>query len=153
MQCDGNANSNVSFQVNTSFEQILFPWHTLARSKGLRTIGSEGPISKIRPGLPCGQGWGKFFSRGKPPQDNSVGSGVVWETGLFSLCMHKWLPNLMAKFWLPYQIWFCTGLIIICYPHCGLFLMMSTLVQVMTCCLMAPSHHLNQCWHWLQVEL
>ena len=43
MQCDRNANSNVSFQVNVSFEQILFPWHTWARSKGLRTIGSEWP--------------------------------------------------------------------------------------------------------------
>ena len=29
---------------------------------------------------------GGFFSRGQLPQDNSVGSGVVWVTGLFSLC-------------------------------------------------------------------
>ena len=43
MQCAGNANSNVSFQVNASSEQILFPWHTWARSKGLKTIGSEWP--------------------------------------------------------------------------------------------------------------
>ena len=40
MQCAGNANSNVSFQVNASFEQILFLRHTWVRSKGLRTIGS-----------------------------------------------------------------------------------------------------------------
>ena len=40
MQCAGNASSNVSFQVNASFEQILFQWHTWERSKGLRTIGS-----------------------------------------------------------------------------------------------------------------
>ena len=42
-QCAGNANSNVSFHINASFEQILFPWHTWARSKGLRTIGSDWP--------------------------------------------------------------------------------------------------------------
>ena len=40
MQCAWNVNSNVSFHVNACFEQILFPWHTWARSKGLRTIGS-----------------------------------------------------------------------------------------------------------------
>ena len=52
MQCAGNANSNVSFKVNASFEQILFLWHTWARSKGLRTIRSEWPDkSMIRPGL------------------------------------------------------------------------------------------------------
>ena len=34
MQCAGNANTNVRFQVNAAFEQILFPWHTWARSKG-----------------------------------------------------------------------------------------------------------------------
>ena len=84
MQCAGNANFNVSFQVNASFEQILFPWHTWVRSKGLRTIGSWWPDK--RTGLQCGQGWGKNFSRGQPSQDNSVGSGVVWVTGLFSLC-------------------------------------------------------------------
>ena len=31
--------------VNASFEQILFPWHTWARSKGLRTIGFEWPAN------------------------------------------------------------------------------------------------------------
>ena len=34
MQYAGNAKTNVSFQVNAGFEQILFPWHTWARSKG-----------------------------------------------------------------------------------------------------------------------
>ena len=29
---------------------------------------------------------GFYFSHGHPPQVNSVGSGVVWVTGLFSLC-------------------------------------------------------------------
>ena len=44
MQCAGNDNSNAIFQVNTSFEKILlFLWHTWARSKGLRTLGSEWP--------------------------------------------------------------------------------------------------------------
>ena len=32
-------------------------------------------------------GVGENFSRGQPPQDNSVSSGVVWVTGLFSLCL------------------------------------------------------------------
>ena len=31
-------------------------------------------------------GVGGIFLRGQQPQDNSVGSGVVWVTGLFSLC-------------------------------------------------------------------
>ena len=47
----------------------------------------SGPINAIRPGMLCGQGWGEIFSRGQPPQDNGVGSGVVWVTGLFSLCV------------------------------------------------------------------
>ena len=34
MQYARNANSNVSLQVNASFVQILFPWHTWVRSKG-----------------------------------------------------------------------------------------------------------------------
>ena len=44
MQCAENAKSNISFQlkfqVNASFQQILFPWHIWARSKSLRKIGS-----------------------------------------------------------------------------------------------------------------
>ena len=47
--------------------------------------GLIGPISTIRLGLPCGQGWGENFSPCQPPKDNSVGTGVVWVTGLFSL--------------------------------------------------------------------
>ena len=43
MQCAGNANTYVSFQVNAGFEQILFPWHNWARWKASRTIGSEWP--------------------------------------------------------------------------------------------------------------
>ena len=36
---------------------------------------------------------------------------------------------------------------ICCLIHCGLVHRTgSTLVQVMACCLMAPSHYLNQCW-------
>ena len=42
--------------------------------------------------------------QGQPPQDNSVGFGVVWETGLFSLCISTrstspilWAPG-AAKF-------------------------------------------------------
>ena len=87
MQCAGNANSNVSFQVNASFEQILFLWHTWARSKGLRTLGSEWPDKRDKTRLAVWPGVGENFSRGQPPQDNSVrvGSGVVWVTGLFSL--------------------------------------------------------------------
>ena len=36
------------------------------------------------------------------------------------------------------SLWFSDA---ICWHKSG-----STLVQVMACCLMAPSHHLNQCW-------
>ena len=32
-------------------------------------------------------GVGENFWGGPPPQDNSVGSGEVWVTGLFSLCL------------------------------------------------------------------
>ena len=52
----------------------------LSKIKGLwEQKGLSGPISAIRPGLPCGQGWGKKFSRGQAPQDDSVGSGVVMQ--------------------------------------------------------------------------
>ena len=42
-----------------------------------------------------------------------------------------------------YQIWFCTRLLSDDIWHHGSY---STLVQVMACCLTAPSHCLNQCW-------
>ena len=80
----GNVNSDVSFQVNANFEQILFLWHTWSRSKGLRTIGSKWPDKRNKIGL-TGGGGGRDFSHGQPPQENSVGSGVVWVTGMFSL--------------------------------------------------------------------
>ena len=50
----------------------------LSKIKGLENNSLSGPISAIRPGLPCGQGWGEIFLRSQPPQDNSVGSRVVW---------------------------------------------------------------------------
>ena len=46
--------------------------------------GLSGPISPIRGGG-GGGGGGGGVSRGQPPQDSSVGSGVVWVAGLFSL--------------------------------------------------------------------
>ena len=61
MQCAGNDNSNVSFQVNASFEQILFRWHTWARSKGLRTLGSEWPDKRDKTGLTPWPGVGGIF--------------------------------------------------------------------------------------------
>ena len=61
MQCAGNDNPNVSFQVNASFEQILFPRHTWARSKGLRTIGSEWSDSRDKTGLAVWPGVGEIF--------------------------------------------------------------------------------------------
>ena len=46
MQCAGNANINVGFEVNAGFEQNVFPWHTWARSRGLRTkCGLWGGLS------------------------------------------------------------------------------------------------------------
>ena len=48
--------------------------------------GISGVFSGVFKIWPCGQGWEENFSRGQPPQDNNVGSGVVWVTGLFSLC-------------------------------------------------------------------
>ena len=35
---------------------------------------------------------------------------------------------------------------ICCLTRCGLVKPYETMVQVMACCLMAPSHYLNQCW-------
>ena len=87
MQCAGNDNSNVNFQVNTSFQQILFPCHTWTRSKGLRTIGSNWPDKRYKTGLVAWPGVGEKFSCGQPPQENSVGSGVVWVMGLLPLCL------------------------------------------------------------------
>ena len=53
----------------------------------------------------------------------------------------RWMPqNLINSLWPSDTTW-----------HHG---SASTLAQVMACCLMAPSHHLNQCWliiskvHW-----
>ena len=88
MQCAGNANSNVSFQVNASFEQISFPRTTWARSKGLRTIGPEWPDKRDKTGLAVWPGVGENFFAWSTAQDNSVGSGVVWVMGLFSLCVN-----------------------------------------------------------------
>ena len=45
---------------------------------------------------------------------------------------HPWLPTTINTLWSSDAIW-CN--------RSG-----STLVQVMTCCLAAPSHYLNQCW-------
>ena len=61
MQCAGNVSSIVSFQVNASFEQILFLWHTWARSKDLRTIGSEWPDKRNKTGLAVWPGVGENF--------------------------------------------------------------------------------------------
>ena len=61
MQCAGNVNSNVSFQVNASFEQFFFPWHTWARSKGLRTIGSKWPDKCDKTRLAVWPGVGEIF--------------------------------------------------------------------------------------------
>ena len=69
MQCAGNVNSNVSIQVNPSFEQILFPWHTWTRSKGLRTIGSKWPDKCDKTGLAVWPGvGGKFFAWSTAPR-------------------------------------------------------------------------------------
>ena len=43
MQCAGNANTNVSFQVNAGFEQIYFRDTPEQDQGALRTIGSERP--------------------------------------------------------------------------------------------------------------
>ena len=52
--------------------------------KALRTIGSEWPDYRDKAGLAVWPGVGKNFSHGQPPQDDSVGSWVVWVPGLFS---------------------------------------------------------------------
>ena len=88
MQYAGNANSTVSFQVNPRFEQILISVTHLSKIKGLennrvwvaRLARYDRACSVTRGG---GWGWGFTWST---PLDNSVGSGVVWVTGLFSLC-------------------------------------------------------------------
>ena len=74
MQCAGNANSNVSFQVNANFISVTH----LSKIKGLEN-------NRVKTGIAVWPGVGKIFSRGQPPQDDSVGFGVVWVTGLFSL--------------------------------------------------------------------
>ena len=54
--------------------------------KGSRTMGSEWPDKHNKTGFSSvARGGEIFFSRGHPPQVNSVGSGVVWVTGLFSI--------------------------------------------------------------------
>ena len=69
MQCAGNTNSSVSSQVNASFEQILFPWHTWARSKSLRTKGSEWPDKRDKTGLAVWPGvGGNFFAWSTAPR-------------------------------------------------------------------------------------
>ena len=58
--------------------------------------GLSGPISTIRPGLQCGQGWGGIFWSGNLPQLNSAGSGVDGVMGLFSLWEWKNFSNFSA---------------------------------------------------------
>ena len=62
-----------STQVLSKF---CFPWwHTWARSKGLRTIGSQWPDQRDKTELAVWPGVGEKFLRGQLPQDNSVSSG------------------------------------------------------------------------------
>ena len=66
-------------------------------------MGSEWPDKRtIRLGLAAwrvARGGVGFFPSGHPPQVNSVGSGVVWVMGLFSLwgasfcCMKTLVPE------------------------------------------------------------
>ena len=47
-----------------------------------------------------------IFLRGQPPQDNNVGSGVVWVTGLFSLwSLSKWSPGSHIGFFGIRTLW------------------------------------------------
>ena len=59
MQCAGNANTNVSFHVNAGLEQILFPWHTWARSKGFEN--NRAWVVQLDLACRVAGGGGKFF--------------------------------------------------------------------------------------------
>ena len=67
--------------------------------------------------------------------------------------MHKWLPNLVAKFWLPNLVLYQTAdgcdissEIALRWTSLDLSDDKSTLVQGMAWCHQAASHYLNQCW-------
>ena len=79
-------------------------WHQRVREQW----GLKGLISVIRPGLTVCPGAGVGVSHGQPSQLNSVGSGVVWVTGLFSPWRSKKNPeftlgDLILKYWKKYK--------------------------------------------------
>ena len=79
---------SISDEILSKFGVCSTPECQRVTSKGSRTMGSEWPDKRDK--TRCGhvaRGGGEFFSRGHPPQLNSVGFGVVWVTGLFSLCL------------------------------------------------------------------
>ena len=65
--------------------------------------GLSGPISAIRHGLPCGQEWGgeRGIFRVVNHPKITVGYGVVWVTGLFSLCFDKY--KYISVPWMKYS--------------------------------------------------
>ena len=76
--------SEITFNIQWNLGRILQSWYT-KHQRVREQWGLSNLITAIRTGLQSGQGWGDFFSCGHPPQLNSVGSGVDWVTGLFSL--------------------------------------------------------------------
>ena len=82
MQCAGNANSNVS---QCKFWANFISMTHLSKIKGVEN-NRVWMARSAREDRACRVARdGGDFSRGQPPQDNSVGSGVVWVKGLFSL--------------------------------------------------------------------
>ena len=103
--CAEKAISKITFNIPWNLKQIFRSWHTWVSKgniKGMRTMGSEWPDKRNKTGFGSvvrgeggvGGGWGGGgASRGPPSQLNSVGSEMVWVTGLFSLWPPQKLQN------------------------------------------------------------
>ena len=71
---------SISDEISSKFGVRGTPKNQRVTSKGSRTMGSKWPDKHDKTGfgnVARGGSRGNFFSRGHPPQINSVGSGVV----------------------------------------------------------------------------
>ena len=87
--CKKKAILKITFNIRWNLKQFGVrgtPGYQRVTSKGSRAIGSEWPDKRDKTEFGSVARVGGFFSRGHPPQLNSLGYGVVWVTGLFSLC-------------------------------------------------------------------
>ena len=107
--------------------QVLskFYFRDTPEQRAWKQYSLSGLINAIRLGLQCGQGWGKIFPRGQLHQDISVGSGVVWVMGLFSLWYKVGYSTLLISLFKLFHVasnhnlvmLFCCSILVPCHQH------------------------------------